>query len=57
MTKLLHFKRIDKKLNNTDHIWFTKKNFVKKEVQLKLLDGVGVMKKNNVNFLMIESSG
>jgi hypothetical protein len=56
MTKLLHFKWIEKKLNNTNHIWLTKKNFVKKEVQLKLLDGAGVMKKNNVNFIMLESS-
>ncbi|RCI02333.1 hypothetical protein CU098_011895 [Rhizopus stolonifer] len=57
MTKLLYFKWIEKKLQNTDHIWLTKKNYVKKDVQLKLLDGVGIMKKNNVNFIMLESSG
>jgi hypothetical protein len=57
MTKLLYFKWIEKKMNNTDHVWLAKKNHVKKDVQLKLLDGTGIMKKNGVNFLMIESSG
>ncbi|KAI8978983.1 hypothetical protein BDB01DRAFT_725846 [Pilobolus umbonatus] len=57
MTKLLYFKWIEKKMNNTDHVWLAKKNYVKKDVQLKLLDGIGIMKKNGVNFMMIESSG
>jgi hypothetical protein len=57
MTKLLYFKWIEKKMNNTDHVWLAKKNYVKKDIQLKLLDGTGIMKKNGVNFLMIESSG
>lgn len=57
MTKLLVFKWIEKKLPNVDHSWLVKKDFVKKDVQLKLLDGIGIMKKNNVNFIMIESSG
>lgn len=57
MTKLLHFKWVEKKMHNTDHIWLAKKDFVKKEVQLKLLDGIGIMKKNSVNFIMLESSG
>jgi hypothetical protein len=57
MTKLLQFKWVEKKMNNTDHTWLVKKDFVKKEVQLKLLDGIGIMKKNNINFIMLESSG
>lgn len=57
MTKLLHFKWIEKKLTNTDHSWMVKKDFIKKDVQLKFLDGVGIMNKNKINFLMIESSG
>lgn len=42
MTKLLQFVWwIEKKMPNIDHSWLVKKDFVKKEVQLKLLDGIG----------------
>ncbi|KAK4519166.1 uncharacterized protein ATC70_009398 [Mucor velutinosus] len=57
MTRLLYFKWAEKKLQSSDHCWLLKKDFQKKDVQLKLLDGVGIMKKNDVNFIMLESSG
>ncbi|KAL9544078.1 hypothetical protein PS6_008941 [Mucor atramentarius] len=57
MTNLLEFTWIEKKMLNVDHSWLVKKDFVKKNIQLKLLDGIGMMKKNKVNFIMIESSG
>ncbi|KAI8080853.1 uncharacterized protein B0P05DRAFT_468782 [Gilbertella persicaria] len=57
MTKLLQFKWVEKKLNNTDYSWLVKKDYIKKDVQLKLLDGIGIMKKKNTNFIMLESSG
>lgn len=57
-TKLLRFKWAEKKMNDHDASWLPKKDYDKKEVQLKLLDGVGtLMKKKEVSFILIESSG
>jgi hypothetical protein len=36
MAKLLQFKWVEKKMNNTDHTWLVKKDFVKKEVSSRL---------------------
>jgi len=57
MTRLLYFKWVEKKMKSSNHCWLSKKDFQKKDVQLKLLNGVGIMRKNNVNFIMLESSG
>ncbi|EPB84425.1 hypothetical protein HMPREF1544_08789 [Mucor circinelloides 1006PhL] len=57
MSNFLEFTWIEKKMPNVNHSWLVKKDFVKKDIQLKLLDGVGMMKKNKVNFIVIESPG
>lgn len=56
ITKLLSFKWVEKKQQGVDHLWLTKKGFNTKEIDYKLLDGVGVYNEE-INYLLIESSG
>jgi hypothetical protein len=51
ITKLLKFKWAEKKINNRDTSWLAKKDYNKKEIQIKLLDGLGTLKKMKLIFL------